>query len=266
MSGRARNLARRLRDLKDEHTDVMDRRAVYAHDVNRACNALLSYGKAKERVEASRPTIQSTPENENHQQEQSSQPPDPDQVIEEIEKEADPQRPEAPPWAKKAYRQVVQLTHPDKVNMNDELTDAQKERMSALYMEATDAFKTGKWHELLEVVAELDIDVEADPKMMEEAFTSKIKELTDTISKVQGSIAWVWGNSFGDMDKRINILGRCCQILNIDSPPRPALEEIVRELEENLEFDIVNKLGHVKRLKVEATRRKIGSRPQKKLR
>ena len=264
MSGRARNLARRLRDLKDEHTDVMDRRAVYAHDVNRACNALLSYGKAKERVEASRPTIQQIDEQESQQPE--SPPPDPDQVIEEIEKESDPQRPEAPPWAKKAYRQVVQLTHPDKVNMNDELTDAQRERLSSLYMEATEAFKSGKWHELLEVVAELDIDVEADPKMMEEAFTSKIKELTDTISKVQGSIAWVWGNSFGDMDKRVNILGRCCQILNIDSPPRPALEEIVRELEENLEFDIVNKLGHVKRLKVEATRRKIGSRPQKKLR
>lgn len=264
MSGRARNLARRLRDLKDEHTDVMDRRAVYAHDVNRACNALLSYGKVKERVEASRPTIQSVDEQETQRPE--SPPPDPDQVIEEIERESDPQRPEPPPWAKKAYRQVVQLTHPDKVNMNDELTDSQRERLSSLYMEATEAFKSGKWHELLEVVAELDIDVEADPKMMEEAFTSKIKELTDTISKVQGSIAWVWGNSFGDMDKRVNILGRCCQILNIDSPPRPALEEIVRELEENLEFDIVNKLGHVKRLKVEATRRKIGSRPQKKLR
>ena len=266
MSGRARNLARRLRDLKDEHTDVMDRRAVYAHDVNRACNALLSYGKAKERVETTRPTAQPVAENETQQHEQNPQPPDPDKVIEEVEKEADLQRPEAPPWAKKAYRQVVQLTHPDKVNMNDELTDAQKERLSALYMEATDAFKTGKWHELLEVVAELDIDVEADPKMMEEAFTSKIKELTDTISKVHGSIAWVWGNSFGDMDKRVNILCRCCQIMNVEQPPRPALEEIVRELEENLEFDIVNKLGHVKRLKVEATRRKIGSRPQKKLR
>ena len=244
----------------------MDRRAVYAHDVNRACNALISYGKVKERVEAARPTIQAPIENETRSQEQNDNPTDVDSVIEEIEKEINSQRPEVPPWAKKAYRQVVQLTHPDKVNMNDELTDAQRERLSLLYMEATDAFKTGKWHELLEVVAELDIDVDADPKMMEEAFTSKIKELTDTISKVHGSIAWVWGNSFGDMDKRVNILGRCCQILNITSPPRPALEEIVRELEENLEFDIVNKLGHVKRLKVEATRRKIGSRPQKKMR
>ncbi len=266
MSGRARNLARRLRDLKDEHTDVMDRRAVYAHDVNRACNALLSYGKAKERVEASRPTIPQPSVHETPAPEQNQTPSDPDQILEEVEKEADPQRPEAPSWAKKAYRQVVQLTHPDKLNQNEELTDAQRERMSSLYMEATEAFKTGKWHELLEVVAELDIDVEADPKMMEEAFSSKIKELTEAISKVHGSVAWVWGNSFGDMDKRVNILIRCCQIMNIDAPPRAALEEIVKELEENLEFDIVNKLGHVKRLKVEATRRKIGSRPTKKLR
>jgi hypothetical protein len=266
LSGRARNLARRLRDLKDEHTDVMDRRAVYAHDVNRACNALLSYGKVKERVESSRPTIETPNPQEPPPPERNQESPDPDQILEEVEKDADPQRPEAPPWAKKAYRQVVQLTHPDKLNQNEELTDAQIERMSSLYLEATEAFKTGKWHELLEVVAELDIDVEADPKMMEEAFSSKIKELTEAISKVHSSVAWVWGNSFGDMDKRVNVLARCCQIMKIDTPPKPALEEIVKELEENLEFDIVNKLGHVKRLKVEATRRKIGSRPTKKIR
>ena len=102
--------------------------------------------------------------------------------------------------------------------------------------------------------------------MMEDALTSKIKDLTDSISKVQNSIAWVWGNSFGDIDKRVNILMRCCQLLNVTIPPRNALEEIVKQLEENLEFDIVNRLGHVKRLKLDATRRKIGSRPTKKLR
>lgn len=245
----------------------MDRRAIYAHDVNRACNTLLSYGKAKERAASPRPTISQSNDHEIPRPEQSqTQEADPDKILSEVEKEVDPQRPEAPSWAKKAYRQVVQLTHPDKLNQNEELTDAQRDRMCSLYMEATEAFKTGKWHELLEVVAELDIDVEADPKMMEEAFSSKIKELTEATSKVQSSVAWVWGNSFGDMDKRVNILIRCCQIMNIDTPPRPALEEIIKELEENLEFDIVNKLGHVKRLKVEATRRKIGSRPAKKLR
>jgi len=268
LSGRARNLARRLRDLKDEHIDVLERKAVYAHDVNRACSALLSYGKEKERVEAHRPTpAKKEQEDEAPPPPQSEPPPqDADKIVEEAEKEADPQRPEAPPWAKKAYRQVVQLTHPDKLNRNEELSDAQRDRLASLYIEATDSFKTGKWSELLEVAAELDIDVDADPEMMEEAFASKIKELTESISKTHGSIAWAWGNSFGDMDKRVNILIRCCQIMNVVPPPKLALEEIVKELEENLEFDIVNKLGHVKRLKVEATRRKIGSRPQKKLR
>ena len=266
MSGRSRNLARRLRELKDEHIDVMDRKSVYAHDINRACAALLSYGKTKERIEAPRPTISEQTTKETFTHEQGHTLADPDQIIEEIEKNADPQRPELPPWVKKVYRQIVQLTHPDKLNQDNELTDAQIERMTSLYIEATEAFKTGKWYELLEVAAELEIDAEADPKMMEDALSSKIKELTETISKVHGSIAWVWGNSFGDTDKKVKILIRCCQILNILSPPEPALQEIVKELEENLEFDIVNRLGHIKRLKVDATRRKIGTRPSKKIR
>ena len=246
----------------------MERRAVYAHDVNRACSALASYGKEKERVEKNIAPAQRQEEQQEQptQENEQESPPDVDKVVDEIEKEVESQRPETPSWAKKAYRQIVQLTHPDKVNMNEELSDAQRDRMVSLYMEATDSFKSGKWSELLEVAAELDIQVDADPKMMEDALASKIKDLSESISKVQGSIAWAWGNSFGDVAKRVNILLRCCQIMKIIPPPNLALEEIVKELEENLEFDIVNRLGHVKRLKVEATRRKIGSRPTKKIR
>jgi hypothetical protein len=267
MASRAKNLARRLRDLKDEHTEVLDRRAVYAHDINRAVNALRSWGKEKERTEAQRPSNlpqqaqeQAPPSN------QDSQSQDVDKIVEEAAAEAEASRPEAPPWAKKAYRKVVQITHPDKVNIDPDTTDAQKERLCALYIEASEAFREGKWSELLEVAAELEVEVDADPKMMEEALESKIKELSETISKIQGTIAWAWGNSFGDMNKRVNVLNRCCEVMQIIPPPRPALEEIVRELEGNLEFDIVDRLGHVKRLKVESTKRKIGSRPQKRLR
>ena len=267
MASRAKNLARRLRDLKDEHIDVLDRRSVYAHDVNRAVNALKMWGREKERTEAQRPTQVPIPQENNEQQQQDTQEqPDIDKVVEEAVDEAEAARPEAPPWAKKAYRKIVQLTHPDKVNMDANISDAQKERLCSLYIEASEAFKSEKWSELLEVAAELDVEVDAEPKMMEEALESKIKELTDSISKTQGTIAWAWGNSFGDLSKRVNILNRCCEIMQIIPPPRPALEEIVRELEGNLEFDIVDRLGHVKRLKVESTKRKIGSRPQKRIR
>ena len=267
MASRAKNLARRLRDLKDEHIDVLDRRSVYAHDVNRAVSALKMWGKEKERIEAKRPTLQPPQPPSEEQQSQDTPPPhDVDKAVEEAVDEAEAARPEAPPWAKKAYRKIVQLTHPDKVNIDATISDAQKERLCNLYIEASEAFRGEKWPELLEVAAELDVEVDAEPKMMEEALESKIKELTDSISKTQGTIAWAWGNSFGDLNKRVNILNRCCEIMQIIPPPRPALEEIVRELEGNLEFDIVDRLGHVKRLKVESTKRKIGSRPQKRLR
>lgn len=267
---RARNLAGRLRILKDEHTDVLEKRSAYIHDVNRAIVALQSYNNEKSRTEKSRDPVQQESgeetggsQNTNSESERSQE--ENDRINEEIE-EVSTARPEAPPWAKKAYRQIVQLTHPDKVNNNPEISDAQRDRMHQLYLEATDAFKSGRWEEILEVAAELDIEVDADPKMMEGALESKIKELTDSMEKLKGTIAWVWGTSFGDMEKRVNILVRCCSIMNISSPPVPALEEIVRELESNLEFDIVDRLGHVRRLKIDSTKRKIGSRPQKRIR
>ena len=266
---RSRNLSRRLRDLKDEHIEMMERRAAYVHDVNRAVSALESYGKEKKRIEPRH--IKKEQEHEQNEANdvedtgQHSDSTDPEKIVDEAEESATQNRPEAPQWAKKAYRQIVQITHPDKVDRDPNISDARRDRLCSLYVEAGDAFRQGKWSELLEVAAELDIDVEADdPKMMETALESKIKELTDTIAKVKGTIAWVWGTSFGDTQKKVGILIRCCEVMNVEQPPTTALEEIVRELESNTEFDIVDRLGHVKRLKIDAVKRKIGTRPEKR--
>jgi hypothetical protein len=246
----------------------MERRSVYAHDVNRAVSALQSYGKEKERIEAPRPSVPRGVSQPSQQENNES--PEPEQTnnesVAQNEVEIEQAPPDTPAWAKKAYRKIVQITHPDKVNIDPEISDAQRDRLCSLYIEAIDAFKQAKWPELLEVAAELDIEVDADPKMMEEALESKIKDLVDTISKVKGTIAWAWGNSFGDLQKKVNILVRCCQVMGMQSPPVAALEEIVRELESSLEFDIVDRLGHVRRLKIEATKRRIGTRPEKKIR
>lgn len=266
VSKRALNLGRRLRDLKDEHTEVLERKSGFDHDVNRAVNALGRWGKEKERTEAPRSNSQPQQHEATAQETKESAEPDADKIVDEIEKDAAADRPEPPPWAKKTYRQIVQMTHPDRVNQDPEITDAQRDRLCSLYIEATSAFKEGKWHELLEVAAELDVEVDADPVMLETALESKIKELTELIKKMQGTISWAWGTSFGDTDKRVNILLRCCQVMKIIPPPLPALQEIVKELEGSLEFDIVDRLGHVKRLKVESTRRKLGTRPQKRMR
>ena len=246
----------------------MERRSVYAHDVNRAVSALQSYGKEKERISSQRPNVSQNASQSSQQENSESQKPEQknDETVEQSEAEIEQSPPDTPPWAKKAYRKIVQITHPDKVNIDPEISDAQRDRLCSLYIEATDAFKQAKWSELLEVAAELDIEVDADPKMMEEALEAKIKDLVDTISKIKGTIAWAWGNSFGDLQKKVNILVRCCQVMGMQSPPIPALEEIVRELESSLEFDIVDRLGHVRRLKIEATKRRIGTRPEKKMR
>lgn len=269
LSKRSQNLAKKLRELKETYTEVLDQKATYAHDVNRAVNALQGYGKEKARNESPR---QPSPQNStnNSQQQSAGEGKQENQEVEQqkvenIEQEIEQK--EVPHWAKKAYRQIVMMTHPDKVNVDKNITDAQRDRLCDLYIEASNAFKNQKWSELLEVAAELGIETEADQKMLEEALEAKIKELKGLIEKTCGTIAWVWGTSFGDIDKKVNVLMKCCQILNIvPAPPRTTLEEIVRELESNLEFDIVNRLGEVKRLKIEATKRKIGSRPQKRLR
>ena len=264
MSSRSAALAIKLRELKLELDSVLEKKSVYEHDINRAILSLHRLNRAIIDSTATRyrESGEKTPEinaSSIPPQEQKNEKP-----LEEIEKEVDDSP--APAWAKKAYKQIAVKTHPDKVRALPSITDSEAERLGKLYLEAVESYKTKNYDVLLEIAIELEIPVEVPDSEIEKGFESKLKEIRKEIDTTKKKISWAWGISFGDVDKRVKVLTQCANLMSIPVPARDALEEIIRELENSPEFDVVDRLGRIRRIRSGADRRKVGTRPERMIR
>jgi len=261
---RASTLAKVLRDLKCERDEVAERKSVYDHDTNRAVVAIASFTKIVERE--SLPDNRRTAPPPSSSQKESSSPPPPPPVEDEESGSQSGEADITPGWAKKAYRLIALRTHPDKISSDPSLSDSQRDRLVSLYREATSAYHEKNYESLAEVAAELEIEVDIPVTELERALESKIKSVRTEIMNTQKTLSWHWGISFGDTPKRVQVLKACCRVMKVPTPEDAVLEDIVRKLESEPDFDIVDRLGRVKRIKSGVERRKVGERPVKRIR
>ena len=92
---------------------------------------------------------------------------------------------------KKIYRNIVKVTHPDKVD-SDELKE--------LYMEATEAYEAYNIFELCFISKKLNIKVKLsleETKTLNELINSK----KDEIKKIESSFIWLWLTAPNEIDK-----------------------------------------------------------------
>lgn len=260
MAKRSSTLAKKLRDLKEELNDTLETKVAYDIDTNRAISALITFHNTVEK--ASLPDVR---KNVISEQTQDKTPDDIKSIpIPEQEEESPEQEVEQKPlWAKKAYRQIALITHPDKVCNNEDLTEIQKDRFLSLYKEATNAYQDGKYEILTEIAAELEIKLDIPEEDIEKALESKLLSIRKEIQNATKTVSWHWGSSFGDMKKRVLVLLRCCDVINIKRLPQSTLEEIIKQLESSFDYEVTSKLGSIKRIKSGADRRKPGTRPEK---
>lgn len=245
--------------MKDELGLMLEKKASYDHDANRAVSALAKFSHVV--AQESQPdNRRSQPKNQAPESRQDETPESPPDEIEEKFGDA------APPWVKKAFRQIALKTHPDRINNDPNITDENRERLVDLYREASAAYQGGKYEIIAEIAAELDIEVDVPAADLEKALESKIASIRNELSGMTRTLSWAWGTSFGDVPRRVLILRRMSEVMKISTPDDQALTDIVRELESMPDFDIVDRLGRVRRIKSGAERRKIGTRPEKRIR
>lgn len=87
--------------------------------------------------------------------------------------------------AKKLYREIVKLTHPDKI------VDEQRNK---LYMKATEAHENGRYLTLVLIANQLGITWEWVPNM-ESMIKSTVDTLQNRLSLIEKSVSWVWYNT-----------------------------------------------------------------------
>lgn len=97
---------------------------------------------------------------------------------------------------KKLYREIVKLTHPDRVK-DKELND--------IYIEATVYYDSGDKIGIYKVCNDLNIYYDIDEE--DESFISlKIEEMKKKISFLESTFTWVWFNAESDKQKEEIIL------------------------------------------------------------
>ena len=86
------------------------------------------------------------------------------------------------PKVKKAYRDIVKLTHPDKVK---------KESLNNLYMKATNYYDNNDTIGLLKICYDLSInfDVEEEENLL---IRDRINDLKNKINFLESTITWKW--------------------------------------------------------------------------
>ena len=99
---------------------------------------------------------------------------------------------EIPVKLKKIYREIVKLTHPDKV------TD---EYLNDLYLEATDAINNLDIYSLYKICVELKITFELEEED-KSVLISKIDEKKKRIEMLEKSFIWIWINSKTEEEKK----------------------------------------------------------------
>lgn len=103
-------------------------------------------------------------------------------------------------WAKKLYREIVLLTHPDKTSAIPIPQIATK--LLKFYNIAVDAYASNDFPELLYIGNELDLDVPEDK--VQEYIGPKIKTLSEEIGKKKSTFPYQWETM--PEDKRGTIL------------------------------------------------------------
>lgn len=128
---------------------------------------------------------------------------DPDITVEDVDNDSemeeeseDINKPQTSKKVKKLYREIVKLTHPDKVK-NKELNN--------LYIEATKYYDNNDKIGIYKVCNELNIYYDIDEE--DESFIGiKIDELKNKISFLESTFTWIWFNTDDDKKKEEIIL------------------------------------------------------------
>ena len=109
----------------------------------------------------------------------------------EIEEEIIPYEDPKLPKVKKLYREIVKLTHPDKVD---------KKSLNDLYLSATKYYDNNDKIGIYKICTELDIDYDLDDDD-NQIIESKIEDLKRRIEFLESTFTWQWINTNDDKEK-----------------------------------------------------------------
>ena len=108
---------------------------------------------------------------------------------------------DAPEWARKLFKKIALMTHPDRIG-----DESLRESLQKSFMKANRALEDGKLDDLLGVAIELNVDAGLDDEALIPLLSAKIQSCKDAIQQIESTPEWVWGESLGMRAQRAALL------------------------------------------------------------
>jgi len=109
-------------------------------------------------------------------------------------------KPEPPAWAKKLYKKIAMISHPDRTIGNH-----REKKLSKIFRDCAHIMSEGTFNDLLGYALELDIDVLDDNADALPILSERVKVLKKEIEDIQKSIEWLWGECLDVPDIRLRL-------------------------------------------------------------
>ena len=179
-------------------------------------------------------------------------------TTEEVEKEDESP---APSWQKKLFRKITSKTHPDAL-LREELSERERVERAKMFMDSRAALEKQDGGRLLEIAAELDIDVDDAP--VEEHLASMDRlasELESRMGQIKSTAAWVWGEG-----KKREILDHVARVSGWSGENPGLVDEIVEWVNAGFTGGVATYSPPPPQSRSVRPSRKVGERPQKMIR
>jgi hypothetical protein len=158
----------------------------------------------------------------------------------------------AKPWVKKLYRSIMVKAHPDKIQ-SSKLSRKEELRLLISSEDAIEAMSNDDHLRLVEIGLDLNIKFDYPKDEILKEVNEEIKQKTSKISEFEKTIQWAWGEAYGNLELRTNILLLLLEKFKIKIENREKIKNYIIKLERDETNP--NRKARIKR--------KIGEKPKK---
>ena len=174
----------------------------------------------------------------------------------------EPEEEEAvPTWQRKLFRKITSKTHPDAL-LHEELSERERVERAKMFQDARKALEKREGGRLLEIAAELDINVEDAP--VEEHIVSMerlVVDLESRMSQIRTTAAWVWGEG-----KRKEILNHVARVSGWSGSDPALIDAVIAWVDAGFVGGMATYSPPEPEPRRFRSTRKVGERPQKMIR
>jgi len=156
------------------------------------------------------------------------------------------------PWVKKLYRAIMLKAHPDKLESSN-MSRKNELKFLIASEDAISAMRDNNHLHLIEIGLDLNIKFDYPRDEILKEIDGEIKSRTSKISEIEKSIQWAWGEAYGNINLRVNIISALLENFKIKIENRVKIVDYIIKLER----DETNPNRKAK------LKRRTGQKPQK---